>query len=715
MSGRSLWQLCLDWLLVTLAVMGSVLTLTTNPAFGLPTPELLFLLVPLFGLILCLLFTPKWGGGAALGVLGFLLLTGYLLRRELLESFRNLWGVLSYRYALGYDQVRDYLPREPWSPKDAGSALITLALAETYLVCLSVRRWKRMAPGAAALLLCVGPCFVLTDTPPKLLPLLTVVFSLLTQAFSQSVRRRAAGEEGRSVALSALAAAGLLGALLLLFPQKGYSQPVTWDQLSQRMQRWTQERNNQGNVNAGLAGNPPEVNLAGLGALPNQPLPALNVSSTESGRLYLRGASYSGFDGVLWSRGTEWEGGENALYPYLNYSQYKTATLTVEPLVEEPVLFTTYQVVSLPGGGHLVGDAYLARDGANRPYSMRYVATPDPGAPNHNYELWVLSHNVELPDSIRPGLQSWWDSHAERSRFYSNQDLAEYAADLVRQCAEYSRTPDRMPEGADFCSWFLNEAEKGYCVHFASCCTALLRHLGIPARYVTGYICSAEAFRTVQVTSLQAHAWVEIYEQGRWIPIEPTPDDATEFTGFVEPVGPGGTGATAPVVTAPPLPNTQETTQEPTETQAPTQPADTQPSETQPGPNQGQGSGSGGSGFWKWLGRLLLLALRICALPALVLGRRWLVLRHRDRQLRRSRGNARALLLYRQLKRLCRHSKSPIPPEAEALAKKACFSQHELDGKELDYLRRSLEQQRNRLAICGFWRRVWYRYGLILI
>lgn len=715
MTRRGLWQLSLDWLLATLAVLGSVLTLSTNPSFLLPTPELLYVLVPLVGMILCLLFTPKWGGVAALGVLGFLLLLGFLLRRELLESFRNLWGVLSYRYALGYDLVRDYVPREPWSFEETGAALTTLALAETYLVCLSVRRWRRVTPEALALLLCVGPCFVLTDTPPRLLPLLTAVFSLLTQAFSQSVRRRGAGEEGRAVALSALAAAGLLGLLLLLFPQKGYRQPITWDQLSRSMHKWTQEQNNRGNIIAGLAGTPPEVDLTTLGALPNQPLPMLNVSSTESRRLYLRGASYSGFDGLRWSWGSEWEGGTSALYPYLNYSQYKTATLTVEPLEEEPVLFTTYQVVSLPGGGHPVGDAYLARDAdGRRPYSMRYVAEPDPAAPNQPYELWVLTHAMELPDSIRPGLQSWWDSHAERSKFYSNRDLAEYAAELVSQCAKYSRDPDRLPEGAEFCSWFLNEAEKGYCVHYASCCTALLRHLGIPARYVTGYICYAQAYRTVQVTSLQAHAWVEIYEQGRWIPIEPTPDDATEFTGVVEPDGPGGPDATGPAVTAPPLPSTQEFTQEPTETQAPSQ-ATTEPRDTQPESGQNHPSGSGGSGFWKWLGRLLLWVLQICALPALVLGRRWLVLRHRDRQLRRTRGNQRALLLYRQLKRLCRHSRSPVPQEAEVLANKACFSQHELDGKELDYLRRCLEQQRNRLAICGFWRRMWYKYGLILI
>ena len=717
MNGRSLWQLSLDWLLAIVAVLGSVLTLTTNPSFLLPTPALLLVLVPLVGMILCLLFTPKWGGAAALGVLGFLLLTGFLLRRELLESFRNLWGTLSFRYALGYDLVRDYLPREPWSPRNSEAALTTLALAETYLVCLSVRRWKRVTPGALALLLCVAPCFVLTDTPPKLLPLLTTVFSLLTQAFSQSVRRRGAGEEGRAVALSALAAAGLLGLLLLLFPQKDYSQPFTWDQLSQRMRQWTQEQNNRGNINAGLAGNPSEVDLSALRALPNQPIPVLNVSSNESARIYLRGASYSHFDGTRWSRGPEWEGSDTVLYPYVDAANVGGATLTVSPQVEEPVLFTTYQLLTLPSGGHPVGDAYLARDGnARRGYTMRYARDLPPLLPDADYNAWVRAHDLELPDRVRAGLQAWWDQHARRTDFSDNAELARYAAELVSQCAVYSRTPDRMPEGADFCSWFLNEAEKGYCVHFASCCAALLRSMGVPARYVTGYICSTQANRTIQVSSLQAHAWVEIYDQGRWIPVEPTPDDATEFTGLAEPGGPGtltepvGPGGTeSPSVTAP------ARTEAPTETQAPTRPAATEAPSTEPAPS-GQPS-QADSGFWKLLLNILLWALRILALPALMFGRRRLVLRLRADKLAQAQTNEKALLLYRRLLRLRRHSKARIPQEQEAerLAKKACFSQHTLEEKELDFLRFAVAQHTQVLTARGFWLRLWYKYVLILI
>ena len=68
-----------------------------------------------------------------------------------------------------------------------------------------------------------------------------------------------------------------------------------------------------------------------------------------------------------------------------------------------------------------------------------------------------------------------------------------------------------MPSGKDFATWFLNESDTGYCVHFATAGTLMLRALGIPARYVTGYYATAYANQTVTVTTDNAHAWVEYY------------------------------------------------------------------------------------------------------------------------------------------------------------------------------------------------------------
>ncbi len=56
------------------------------------------------------------------------------------------------------------------------------------------------------------------------------------------------------------------------------------------------------------------------------------------------------------------------------------------------------------------------------------------------------------------------------------------------------------------------EIGQGVCQDYAHICIALLRHAGIPARYVAGLMLGEGA----------THAWVEVYEKDRWIGIDPT-------------------------------------------------------------------------------------------------------------------------------------------------------------------------------------------------
>lgn len=75
---------------------------------------------------------------------------------------------------------------------------------------------------------------------------------------------------------------------------------------------------------------------------------------------------------------------------------------------------------------------------------------------------------------------------------------------------------------------FLLEGKKGHCELFASAGTLLLRRLGIPARYVTGYVCvepNSISQNLFVARNSCAHAWSEVYtkDQG-WQVAEFTPD-----------------------------------------------------------------------------------------------------------------------------------------------------------------------------------------------
>lgn len=97
---------------------------------------------------------------------------------------------------------------------------------------------------------------------------------------------------------------------------------------------------------------------------------------------------------------------------------------------------------------------------------------------------------------------------------------------------------------------FLFDTNEGYCVQYATSAVMLLRCLGIPARYATGYIAdtfepsaaNAPGVYTATVTEDQAHAWIEVYyDYYGWIQYEATAPFVTETT-VIPPVGEGTDG-----------------------------------------------------------------------------------------------------------------------------------------------------------------------------
>lgn len=70
---------------------------------------------------------------------------------------------------------------------------------------------------------------------------------------------------------------------------------------------------------------------------------------------------------------------------------------------------------------------------------------------------------------------------------------------------------------------FLFDTRSGFCEHYASALTFLLRASGVPARIVTGYHGGEwnPWGRYVIVRQSRAHAWVEAYVEGRWLRLDP--------------------------------------------------------------------------------------------------------------------------------------------------------------------------------------------------
>ena len=65
------------------------------------------------------------------------------------------------------------------------------------------------------------------------------------------------------------------------------------------------------------------------------------------------------------------------------------------------------------------------------------------------------------------------------------------------------------------------EAKKGVCQDFVHITIGALRHLGIPARYVSGYLTPDPDAPLGQPLSGESHAWVEWWG-GDWVGVDPT-------------------------------------------------------------------------------------------------------------------------------------------------------------------------------------------------
>ncbi|MFN9546355.1 MAG: transglutaminaseTgpA domain-containing protein [Cyanobacteriota bacterium] len=91
----------------------------------------------------------------------------------------------------------------------------------------------------------------------------------------------------------------------------------------------------------------------------------------------------------------------------------------------------------------------------------------------------------------------------------------------------YTRQPGLLPEKAPL-DVFLFERRQGFCGHFASAFSALLRAAGLPARVVSGYqggswVQPVSGPGYLDLRQSHAHAWSEVWIEGLgWVSVDPS-------------------------------------------------------------------------------------------------------------------------------------------------------------------------------------------------
>jgi transglutaminase-like putative cysteine protease len=137
-------------------------------------------------------------------------------------------------------------------------------------------------------------------------------------------------------------------------------------------------------------------------------------------------------------------------------------------------------------------------------------------------EYWefVISNYLNLPESTREELLI---IAAENGLNPDSPTIILDVQNFIQNAARYNEDFEAFPEDADFALHFLRNSKEGICQHFAMAATVMYRALGIPARYVVGYMVTVPANEWVEVGIQLAHAWVEVYVRGfGWVPVEVT-------------------------------------------------------------------------------------------------------------------------------------------------------------------------------------------------
>lgn len=251
--------------------------------------------------------------------------------------------------------------------------------------------------------------------------------------------------------------------------------------------------------------------------------PAFRVSFDDvvpdRSKLYWRGPVLTHFDGLSWTRA-----------PQLADSR-RRATL------EQTGDVVGYDVTLEPSDRRwlLALDVPLnAPDNALRGADMTIVAAKPVDQLQRYHASSALSYrlgadagdrererNLALPPGFDPRAR---ELAAQWRRDLGGDDAVIRAAlDLYRQSFTYSLAAPEL--GRNSVDDFLFETRKGFCQHFASSFTFLMRAAGIPARVVTGY--QGGYFNQfgnyLVVRQSDAHAWSEVWlaERG-WVRVDPT-------------------------------------------------------------------------------------------------------------------------------------------------------------------------------------------------
>ena len=251
--------------------------------------------------------------------------------------------------------------------------------------------------------------------------------------------------------------------------------------------------------------------------------------------LYWRGPVLSEFDGRGWSLGQRTpmrQPETNSIAPENEFNY--TVTL---PATQQNWLFAIDNPTSLPRAAPSADTNPEQPETAGfqhrilgRMTDAQQLLSPKPLTRGIRYRVSSSAQASYAPDrAAEVGLTQISGRNSEAMEFAREQRAttgsnSEYVSSILgwfrSQPFHYTLQPPLLGDAP--VDEFLFGSKRGFCEHYASAFTYLMRAVGIPSRVVTGYQGGEMNGDYMIVRQSDAHAWSEVWLNGSWQRVDPT-------------------------------------------------------------------------------------------------------------------------------------------------------------------------------------------------
>lgn len=684
----------LNVLLATTGALSAVLCITTGFGFEVKLPALI--LCTLFSAALftvCFMWKKALWALLPLGLLLCVIVFFTDILSPISPTLTQLVHDILQRFSTAYPNFTFAIPAIPEAYAAQNNTLLFSALGMLLAI------WMAWGVGYRSCLISVAGtlpflllCVIINDTPPHVVPLTLLLTVWVTVLLSKE-------RPGEPPAMDAVRVGLVLFAVLLFMSFIGTVYPKAdtreqdlpelieefIDMLPQSLQNLL-ERNTKGQPRRELGADTSTVlDLTQQGSRDRSDDVMMQLSTTELGPLYLRGAAKDIYTGISWES-SDMASSADSVYAQTSlgtaFGYNNQAAVQIKNYNDNSnVLFTPYGYISCTSAEDIVSDLRININEDD--YIVYYwpdIRSMDLSETseyfNTSYDQYVQRTCLDLPEDTKKALYDLAISCGYRTDMTTAETVA-WVASFIRSSGTYKLNVSTQPADQDFAVYFLTESKEGYCVHFATAAAAMFRALGVPARYASGYRVTVPSSSTiVDVLDRDTHAWAEVYISGLgWIPVETTPGfgETSLLPQIEEPVTPPPTQEAQPA--------------EPTPSEAPSSPSPSDVPEPSPEPSQsgstlpGNSTGGAQNSHPIWPYFCVIPGLAVLLFLVLLLRHR-IVRKRRLKTFHRGTTNEIVLSMWQYLERLTLWGVT-IPKSMEALALKAKFSLHEITPEEL--------------------------------